>query len=127
MLIGQRLRDIRKAKNLSQDDIARATGFVRPYISRVENGHIVPRIEILKEWAGALGMPLYQFLYESEEPPKPLKLPEDGEEWLWGRSGREGEAHELVMLRRSLSKMTEADRKILLALAGRMARRPRLK
>ena len=124
MLIGQRLRDIRKAKNLSQDDIARATGFVRPYISRVENGHIVPRIEILKEWAGALGMLLYQILYEGEEPPKPLKFP-DGEEWVWGSSGRE--AHELVMLRRSLSKMTEADRKILLALAGRMARGSRLK
>lgn len=75
---------------------------MRPYISRVENGHIVPRIEILKEWAGALGMPLYQFLYESEEPPKPLKLPEDG----WGSSGRE--ARELVMLRRSLSKMTRS-------------------
>ena len=74
MLIGQRLRDIRKAKNLSQDDIARATGFVRPYISRVENGHIVPRIEILKEWAGALGMLLYQILYEGEEPPKPLNF-----------------------------------------------------
>ena len=124
MLIGQRLRDIRKAKNLSQDDIARATGFVRPYISRVENGHIVPRIEILKEWAGALRMPLYQILYEGEEPPKPLKFP-DGEEWVWGSSGRE--AHELVTLRRSLSKMTEADRKILLALAGRMARGSRLK
>jgi transcriptional regulator with XRE-family HTH domain len=124
MLIGQRLRDIRKAKNLSQDDIARATGFARPYISRVENGHIVPRIEILKEWAGALGMPLYQILYEGEEPPKPLKFP-DGEEWVWGSSGRE--AHELVTLRRSLSKMTEADRKILLALAGRMARGSRLK
>ena len=124
MLIGQRLRDIRKAKNLSQDDIARATGFVRPYISRVENGHIAPRIEILKEWAGALGMPLYQILYEGEEPPKPLKFP-DGEEWVWGSSGRE--AHELVTLRRSLSKMTEADRKILLALAGRMARGSRLK
>jgi len=125
MLIGQRLRDIRKAKNLSQDDIARATGFVRPYISRVENGHVVPRIEILTEWAGALGMPLYQVLYDGEEPPKPLKLPEDGEEWLWGSSGRE--AQELVVLRRSLSKMTEADRKILLALAGRMARGSRLK
>jgi len=38
MIIGQRLREIRDAKNLSQDDIERATGLVRPYISRVENG-----------------------------------------------------------------------------------------
>ncbi|PYT96119.1 MAG: hypothetical protein DMG38_25090 [Acidobacteria bacterium] len=38
MIIGQRLREIRDAKNLSQDDIERAAGLVRPYISRVENG-----------------------------------------------------------------------------------------
>ena len=125
MLIGQRLRDIRKAKNLSQDDIARATGFVRPYISRVENGHTVPRIEILTEWAGALGMLLYQVVYEGEEPPKPLNLPKDHKGQLWGSSGQE--ARELALLRRFLSKMTEAHRKILLALARRMARGSRLK
>lgn len=44
MLVGQRLREIREAKNLSQDDIERATGLVRPYISRVENGHTVPSV-----------------------------------------------------------------------------------
>lgn len=49
MLIGQRLRDIREAKNLSQSDIERATGLVRPYISRVENGHTVPSIETLEK------------------------------------------------------------------------------
>jgi transcriptional regulator with XRE-family HTH domain len=54
MLIGQRLRDIRDAKNLSQDDIERSTGLVRPYISRVENGHTVPSIETLQKWAAAL-------------------------------------------------------------------------
>ena len=49
MLIGQRLRDIREMKNLSQDDIEEATGLVRPYISRVENGHTVPSIETLQK------------------------------------------------------------------------------
>lgn len=38
LLIGQRLREIRDARNLGQKDIERATGLVRPYISRVENG-----------------------------------------------------------------------------------------
>ena len=60
MIIGKRLRDIRDAKNLSQDDIERSTGLVRPYISRVENGHTVPSIETLQKWAAALGMQLYQ-------------------------------------------------------------------
>ena len=125
MLIGQRLRDIREAKNLSQSDIERATGLVRPYISRVENGHTVPSIETLEKWARALGMPLYQLLYECEGPPEPLRLPSEGEELLWGNSG--GAAQELGMLRHSLEQMNEKDRKILLALAGRMAHRSRLK
>ena len=68
MIIGQR-------KNRSQDDIERATQLVRPYISRVENGHTVTGIETLEKWAQALGMPLYQVLYEGEEPPKPPKPP----------------------------------------------------
>jgi len=70
MLIGQRLRESRDAKNLSQDDIERATELVRPYIFRVENGHTVPSVQTLEKWAHALGMPLYQVLYEGEGPPK---------------------------------------------------------
>jgi len=101
MLIGQRLRDIREAKNLSQDDIERATGLVRPYTSRVGNGYTVPSIETLEKWAHALGMHLYQVLYEGEEPPKPPKLPSKVEEKLWGNSGRG--ARQLDRLRRFLA------------------------
>ena len=119
MLIGQRLRDLREAKDLSQGDIARATGFVSPYISRVEHGQSVPGIEALEKWAHALGMRLYQVMYEGEEPPKPLKLSGKNDEKLWGNSGRD--AAELSRLRQSLAKMDGADRKILLALAGQMA------
>jgi len=119
MLIGQRLRDIREAKNLSQADIERATGLVRTYISRVENGHTVPSIETLEKWSRALRMPLYQVLYEGEEPPKPLKLPSKVEEKLWGSSRRE--ARELDRLRRYLAKMNESDRNVLLAVVGRMS------
>ncbi len=71
MLIGQRLRDIREAKNLSQSDIERATGLVRPYISRVENGHTVPSIETLEKWARALGMPLISFCTKVRNLPNP--------------------------------------------------------
>ena len=125
MLIGQRLRDIRDAKNLSQDDIEKATGLVRPYISRVENGHTVPSIETLQKWAGALGMQLYQVLYEGEEPPKPPKAKSKVEEKLWGNSGRE--ARQLDRLRRLLAKMDETDRNALLTLTAQLARRSRMK
>jgi transcriptional regulator with XRE-family HTH domain len=125
MLIGQRLREIRDAKNLSQDDIEKATGLVRPYISRVENGHTVPSIETRQKWAGALGMQLYQVLYEGEEPPKPPKAKSKVEENLWGNSVRE--ARQLDRLRRLLAKMDESDRSTLLTFAARMAHRTRMK
>ena len=38
MIIGDRLREMREAKKLSQGDIEKRTGLFRCYISRVENG-----------------------------------------------------------------------------------------
>ena len=57
MIIGDRLRELREEKNLSQGDIEKRTGLLRCYISRVENGHTVPAIETLDELerAGAGG------------------------------------------------------------------------
>ena len=125
MLIGQRLRDIREAKNLSQGDIEKSTGLLRCYVSRVENGHTVPSLETLEKWARALSMPLYQVMHEGEEPPRPLKVATKGEEKLWG--ALRSQARELDRLRRALAKMNEKDRKTLLALAGRMAHGSRMK
>ena len=51
MINGDRLREMRKAKQLSQDDIEKRTGLPRCYISRVENGHTVPAIETLEKMA----------------------------------------------------------------------------
>jgi transcriptional regulator with XRE-family HTH domain len=123
MVIGQRLREIREAKNLSQGDIAEGTGLVRPYISRVENGHTTPGLETLEKWARALGMPLYQILYEGEEPPKPLKVQGQADPELWGNSRAETAA--LNRLRLALKKMDEGGRKVLLSLAMRMVTRSR--
>jgi len=54
MIIGDRLRDMREEKKLSQGDIEKRTGLLRCYISRVENGHTVPAIETLEKMARAL-------------------------------------------------------------------------
>jgi transcriptional regulator with XRE-family HTH domain len=119
MVVGNRLREIREAKNLSQGDIEKRTGLLRCYVSRVENGHTVPNVETLEKWARALEMPLYRIMYEGEEPPKPLKLSSASEEKLWGNSRQE--RSELNQLRLCLSKIDEKHRKLLLALAGKMA------
>ena len=60
MIIGQRLRQIREQKKMSQADIERETGLLRCYISRVENGHTVPTVETLQKFAYALEVPMYQ-------------------------------------------------------------------
>ena len=57
MLIGQKLREIREAKKLSQVEISEATGRGQPYVSRVENGHTIPGVETLEKWASALKIP----------------------------------------------------------------------
>lgn len=125
MLIGQKLREIREAKNLSQVEIAEATGLVQPYVSRVENGHTIPGVETLEKWASALKVPLYQILYDGEEPPKPLKLSSNHNRELWGNSARD--SHDLKRLRQFLSRMNEQERELLLSLAGRMASRTKQK
>ncbi len=70
MIIGDRLREMREAKQLSQGDIEKRTGLLRCYISRVENGHTAPAFETLEKMAHALEVPVYQLFYEGEEPPQ---------------------------------------------------------
>ena len=122
MIIGERLREMREEKKLSQGDIEKRTGLLRCYISRVENGHTVPAIETLEKLARALEVPLYQLFYDGEEPPKLPNLPKrkSSEDIAWGSSGKDGRF--LNKLRRLLAKTEEADRKLLLHMAQKMAR-----
>ncbi len=76
MLVGDRLRTVRKEKKLSQGEVEKRTGLLRYYISRVENGHTVPSIETLEKLARAFEIPLYQLFYDEEEPPKLPNLPD---------------------------------------------------
>ena len=121
MLIGDRLRAMREEKNLSQGDIEKRTGLLRCYLSRVENGHTVPAIETLEKIARALEVPLYHLFYDGEEPPALPILPrrKGSDAIAWGRSGRE--ARLLALFRRQLGRMDEHDRRLLLALAQKIA------
>lgn len=122
MIIGDRLRDMREQKKLSQGDIEKRTGLLRCYISPVENGHTVPAIEMLEKLARALEVPLYQLFYDGEEPPKLPNLPrrKSSEDTAWGSSGKDGRF--LNNLRRQLAKTEESDRRLLLHMAQKMAR-----
>jgi len=122
MVLADRLRFLRENRHLSQGDVERRTGLLRCYISRVENGHTVPAIETLEKLAHAMEVPLYKIFYEGQEPPKPLKIPKHAgtNEIVWGSSGKD--ARMLGNFRRLLGRIKEADRRLLLHMAQKMAR-----
>ena len=121
MIIGDRLREIREEKKLSQGDIEKRTGLLRCYISRVENGHTVPAIETLEKLARAMEIPMYQLFYDGDEPPKlpNLQKRKSSDDIAWGSSGKD--SRYLGKLRRLLAKTEEEDRKLLLFMAQKMA------
>jgi transcriptional regulator with XRE-family HTH domain len=125
MVIGERLRELREAKKLSQGDIEKRTGLFRCYTSRVECGHTVPSLATLEKYARALGVPIYQLFYEGEAPPKLPELPDsttgDG---AFGR-GSKKDAQTLRRFGVLLKSMSEKDRNLLLSMAQGMARRAR--
>jgi transcriptional regulator with XRE-family HTH domain len=121
MVICDRLRELREAKNLSQGDIEKRTGLLRCYISRVENGHTVPAIETLEKLARALEVPLYQLFYDGEKAPQLPNLlkRKTSDDLVWGTKGKD--ALYLHKLRRCLSKAGDKDRKILLSVVQKLA------
>ncbi len=120
MNIGDRLRELREGKKLSQGVIEERTGLLRCYVSRVENGFTVPAIETLEKFARALEIPMYQLFYDGEHPPKPLKLTSEKQSGLgWGERGKD--AKTLLQLRRLLGRMKDRERIVLLAMAQKMA------
>ena len=121
MIIADRLRALREAKQLSQGDIEKRTGLLRCYISRVENGHTVPAIETIEKMARALEVPMYQVFYEGDTPPELPNLPKrkTSDDIAWGSTGKD--ARYLGKLRRLLGKTEEGNRKLILYMAQKMA------
>ena len=119
MVIGNRLKELRESKELSQGDIEKRTGLLRCYISRVENGHTVPAIETLEKMARALEVPMYRLFHDGEAPASLRKLKPQKED-EFGSKG--AEADYLSKLRRLLAKMEPHDQKLVLHMAQKVAR-----
>lgn len=112
MILGERLRQLREEKNLSQGDIEHKTGLLRCYISRVENGHTVPSVETLEKLSRAMDMELWQiFATPEQEPPKKLG----------SVVARDKERH-IAPFMVFLPKLSPRDRATLLRVASSMAR-----
>lgn len=122
MVVGARLRELREKKNLSQGDIEHRTGLLRCYTSRVENGHTVPSLETLEKYAHALEVPLYKLFHDAKGRfKKPHLRVARAEASLWGERGNQ--LRELRRFAVALSQLTNRQRKLLLEVARRMARR----
>jgi transcriptional regulator with XRE-family HTH domain len=111
MAIGQRIRQLRGEKGLSQGDIERTTGMLRGYISRVEHGHTVPSLETLERFAGALDVPLHQLFCDPAEAMTPTA--ED----------QSAESQFLRRIKGCVHGLAESDRNLLLDLARKLASR----
>ena len=125
MLIGERIRQLREQKNLSQGDVEKASGLLRCYISRVEHGHTIPSLDTLERFAAALDVPLYRLFYAGENPPPTPHLSERKSlEELAEEDGDAGsEARFLLKIRVLLDRMIEPDRNFLLDFAKKLATR----
>jgi transcriptional regulator with XRE-family HTH domain len=120
MIVGERLRQIRESKKMSQGDIEKRTGLLRCYLSRVENNHTVPNLETLEKWAKALDVSLSQLFSETghEEKPHPaFKSSGDGH-----RLDRAA-SNDLRRIEQALVRMKPRERAILVGIAGRLASR----
>ncbi len=110
MNIGTTIRGYRLQKGMSQGDIEKRTGLLRCYLSRVENGHTVPSLDTLQKIAGALDLPLSQFFADESLPREamPANLSQE-------------EIHFLTQIQRYSARLTEGDRKLLLAMVRKFA------
>jgi len=121
MVVGDRLKTLREAKNFSQGEIEKRTGLLRCYVSRVENGHTVPSVETLEKFARALELPLYHLMFDGDKPPAMPKVTKRTQEDSL-ESSRSGASlmRKLVSL---LAKMSQDDRNLILFLAGRVSKK----
>jgi transcriptional regulator with XRE-family HTH domain len=112
MNIGERIRNCRRQKGLSQGDLEQRTGLLRCYLSRVENGHTTPSIGTLAKIAGAMAVPLAQ-LFSDRGPGG------NGSRSLSRLS--ENEVRFLRQIQRDATNLNESDRKLVLAMVKKMA------
>ena len=122
MVIGDRLKELRESKELSQGDIEKRTGLLRCYISRVENGHTVPAVATLEKMARALEVPMYQLFHDGAASPsiRNLRLPKGSEEW--GSKGNDAD-YLSKLCKLPSRKWKPDDQKLLFHMAQKVAKR----
>ena len=65
LVFGHRVRDLRRAAGLKQDEFADICGFARSYMSRIETGGANPSLDAVEILATALKVPVRDLFPES--------------------------------------------------------------
>lgn len=73
VIVGDNLRRLRKAKRLTQVQLADAAGLDLRYIGSIERGVGNPTVAVLGKLAGAIGVHPGEFLYESVQLADPFE------------------------------------------------------
>jgi transcriptional regulator with XRE-family HTH domain len=64
--VGKKLRELRKKRNLTLQDVAKATGFSASLISLIESGNVSPPIATLSRIASFLGVHMSYFFTDED-------------------------------------------------------------
>lgn len=70
-LFGQNLKQLRKARKMTQEDLASVTGLSLQYISEVERGIANPKLETILRIAAGLRVPPTELFYLQDIPDSP--------------------------------------------------------
>ena len=73
-MIGTRLRDLRKSKDMTLAELAEKTGFTASYISQLERDIAEPSLTALRKLCIALNTQIYYFLEDSTEQTSIIRL-----------------------------------------------------
>lgn len=65
MNIGDKIKEFRKMKNLTQSQLSEQANVSRSYLGDVENGRYNPSLDFIESIALALDIPLYLFFKEN--------------------------------------------------------------
>lgn len=64
--MGNRIAEVRKIKHKTQEDLAKAVGISRPYLSDIENGKYIPSSLLLLKIARVLGVKAEEIFFEND-------------------------------------------------------------
>lgn len=66
-MLGDRIKQLRKERNITQEELADSASINRSYLSVIENGHSSPTMDVVERLAVALGVNLWVLISELQE------------------------------------------------------------